>query len=164
VTIRHFAAAAGGGGAAAAQVHADTGFVTSGDVSATSGAFTQVGPDLTIDAAAGDVLVLEPDILCTTGADTQFEAATRVSGADNRWWSTGTTSSRWPGGLAGWYVETGSQKPGTPERYTVNADDVVNGQVTVRLYARSTGATRTVQANASYPARWALYNLGPAAA
>lgn len=140
--------------------HVDTGFITSGDVSAASTGFAAVGPDLTIDAAAGDVLVLEPDILCTTGADTQFEAVTRVSGADNRFWSTGTTASRWPGGLGGWYVVTGSQKPGTPERYTVNADDVVAGQVTVRLLARSTGATRTVKADTTYPARWALYNIG----
>lgn len=141
--------------------HVDTGFVTSGNISATSGAFVSLG-DLTIAAAADDVLVIEPDVICTTGADTQFEAATRVSGADAIYWSSGTGTSRWPGGLGGWYVEQGSRELGTRARYTVQAGDVVAGEVTVRLYARSTGATRTINANSTYPLRWALYNIGAA--
>jgi hypothetical protein len=165
--IRRFAVASGSidDHVTARHAHKDTGFVTSGNVTAVNASFTAVGPDLIIAAEAGDVLVLEPDVMCaSTAADVQFDAATRVSGANNRWWSSGTGTSRWTGGLAGWYAH-GSffAAVGSPERYTVNADDVVDGQVTVRFYARSTGGDRAVQANTSYPARWALYNIGPAA-
>lgn len=142
--------------------HVDTGFVTSGDISATSGAFASLG-DLTIAAVIGDVLVIEPDIVCTTGADTQFEAATRVSGADVSYWSSGTGTSRWPGGLGGWYVHsTTVANFAAPGRYTVAAGDISGGLVTARLYARSTGATRTIKADSVYPMRWALYNIGAA--
>jgi hypothetical protein len=155
----HGTPAAGGGGTA--SVHKTTGFITSGDVSATSAAFAAIGPDLTITAAAGDVLLLQPEVLCLTGSDTQFEAATRVSSADVNWWSSGTGTSRWPGGLSGWYCEAGNMPMNGAGRYTVQAGDVVAGQVTVRFYARSTGAARTVKADSNYPARWSLTNIGP---
>lgn len=140
-----------------------TGFLTTGDVTATSGAFVQIGTDLTITAAAGDVLVLAPEALGdNTGADTQFEAATRVSGADTNYWSTGTSTSRWPGGLPAWYLPSSHFTPmAAPVPYTVQAGDIVSGQVTVRFYARSTGASRVISANANYPVRLTLYNYGP---
>lgn len=152
-------------GSSATVLHKDTGFITSGNITVTNGAFAQVGSDLTIAAAVGDVLVLTPELLAdNAGADTQFEAATRVSGADTNYWSTGTGTSRWPGGLGGWYLQSGFAHLGTAAPYTVQAGDIISGNVTVRFYGRSTGVTRTVFANTSYPVRITLYNYGPAAA
>lgn len=147
---------AGGGG----LVTSDTGFITSGNIAAGT-SFTQIGPDLSVPAAAGDILTISTDIMCLdTGTDVQFEAATRVSGADTNWWSTGGNSSRWPGGVASWYVRNGFEGPRGAPRYTVQAGDIVAGSVTVRLYARVASATRSVLANTNYPARWQLTNHG----
>lgn len=154
------AAAAGGG---PAVTHTDSGFIASGDISVPSSDFTQIGPALTIAATAADTLVLTPELLAdNAGSDTQFEAATIVDGSNTNYWSTGTGTSRWPGGLGSWYLQSGFAHLGPAASYTVQADDIVDGNVTVRFYGRSTGATRTVFANASYPARITLYNYGPA--
>lgn len=141
---------------------ADSGFVETGNI-AVSTSFTQIGPDLTIDAAAGDVLEIATDFMCVnTGNDVQFDAATRVADTDTNWWSTGGSASRWPGGLGAWYVSSGSfSGPRSAPRYTVQAGDVVSGQVTVRLYGRCSGGSRTVNASATYPLRWWINNLGP---
>lgn len=148
-----------GGGGGVSSV--DTGFVTSGDVSAIGASFTQVGTDLTIAAAAGDLLVLTIDCLCnSTAIDIQFEAATRVAGADANYWSSGAAASRFPGGLGSWYVTTGFVGPHGSPPYHVQAGDLVAGNVTVRAYVRSTGGARTVFQNASYPVVVRLDNYG----
>lgn len=154
-----WADASAGGGTTIAI--AGTGFITSGDVTVDT-SFTQIGTDLTVDAAAGDILELTPDVMASgaAGSDIQFEAATRVDSADNRYWSSGTTTSRWPGGLPAWYASSGIYSGPRPARYVVNADDVVSGQVTVRFYGRMSGGTRAVLASASYPTRLWLTNLG----
>ncbi|MDG4832424.1 hypothetical protein O7627_24395 [Solwaraspora sp. WMMD1047] len=149
----------------AALVVADTGHVTTGNITVEQADWIQLGPDLTIEAAAGDVLELAPScLLNNTGDDCQLDAATRVSGADTNWWSTGGAASRWPGGIAAWYVSEGFTGPRLPARYTVQAGDVVSGEVTVRLYGRATGASsRTLFASSAYPLRWSLTNLGGSA-
>lgn len=148
--------------------HKDTGLLTGGAFEIVVNVWTTVGPDLTIAAAAGDVLVLEPDILLEDGAVCQFDAQTRL-GADGitlgRWWSTGTSTERWPGCLANFYVYTGWRPIPGPVRYTVQAADIELGQVRVRLVGRRTGtsgAGRILRADTTYPARWCLKNLGPA--
>lgn len=141
---------------------ADSGFITTGDITVDT-SFTQLGPDLTLPAAAGDILELDPDVFCSSaaGSDIQIEAATRVSGADAGYWSSGTGTSRWPGGIGRWYAPSGTfNGPRGPARYTVQAGDVVAGQVTVRLYGRVAAGSRIVTANANYPLRWTLTNLG----
>lgn len=142
-------------------VSASTGFITSGDINVNT-SFTQIGTDVTIAAAAGDVLALTIEALCAnTGDDCQFEAATRVGGSDTNWWSTGGAASRWPGGLGNWYVQTGRfDGPRGSSIYTVQAGDVVAGAVTVRVYGRCPASARVVNANANYPVRWRLDNLG----
>lgn len=147
---------AGGGGVSSV----DTGFVTSGDISAVGGSFTLVGTDLTIAAAVGDLLVMTIDCLCNnTAIDIQFEGATRVAGADANYWSSGGAASRFPGGLGGWYVTTGFLSPNGSPGYRVQAGDIVAGNVTARAYVRSTGGARTVFQNASYPVRVRLDNF-----
>lgn len=142
-----------------------TGFVTSGNISVGNGAFTALGSEQTVTAAIGDVLELVIDsMLCNNaGSDVQFDAATRVAAADTNWFSSGTNTSRFPGGIASWYVETSRfASPSPSVRYTVQAGDVSGGQVTVQLYGQCAAGSRTIFANASYPLRWWLVNLGPA--
>lgn len=138
----------------------DSGFITTGDITV-GVAFTPIGPDLAIAAAAGDVLELAPELLvAAAGVDIQFEAATRTAApADNRYWSSGTPASRWPGGVGPWYIGSGYGSPRSV-RYRVQADDVVTGFVTVRFYGRMSSGTRTVFANANYPLRTWLRNTG----
>lgn len=148
-----------GGGGGVSTVN--TGFVTSGNVSAVGASFTQVGTDLTIAAVAGDLLVCTIDCLCdATAIDIQFEAATRVAAADVNYWSSGGAASRFPGGLGSWYVTTGFVGPHGSPPYTVQAGDLAAGFVTVRAYVRSTGGARTVFQNASYPVIVRLDNYG----
>lgn len=142
-----------------------TGFVTSGNISVGSGSFTALGSAQTVAATTGDVLELVIDsLLCAnTGSDVQFDAATRVAAADTNWFSSGTNTSRFPGGLGSWYVETSRfASPAPSARYTVQAGDVSAGQVTVQLYGQCAAGSRSVFANTSYPLRWWLVNLGPA--
>jgi hypothetical protein len=140
----------------------DSGPIVSGDITVSSGAFVQIGADLTIAAAAGDWLELDPEALCSnSGPAMQFDAATRVSSADNRFWSSGTSTSLWPGARPPWYVDAGIfDSPGTV-RYKVNADDVVTGNVTVRFYGRVGSSSRVVDADANFPLRLILKNYGP---
>jgi hypothetical protein len=140
----------------------DSGPITTGDITVAAGGFVQIGTDLVIAAAAGDWLELCPEALCSgTGPDMQFEAATRVSAADNRYWSSGTTTSLWPGCRPTWYVPSGIFiSPGTA-RYKVNADDIVTGNVTVRFYGRVGSLSRVVDADANFPLRLILKNYGP---
>lgn len=136
--------------------------ISSGDVTVVSASFTQIGVDITIPAVAGDILKLKPEAICSgaSAADMGFDAATRVASADHNWWSTSTNTAAWPGVLSPWYVPGGVYlAPGTAE-YIVQADDIVNGQVTIRLYARSTGANRLVLANATYKTWLVLENIG----
>lgn len=157
---RAFAAVAASGGGVSVLVEG-TGFVDSGDITCTDSAFTALGPDVTITAAAGDVLHLVPDLLVdTTGNDMQIEAATRVGGANETFWSSGTGTSRFPGGLGVWYMPTGYRSPGSA-LFVVTADDVVAGEVTVRLLGRVSSGFRNVHASTSYPLRWWLFNVGP---
>lgn len=156
---------AAGGGGGAVILTSGTGFVTSGNISVGSGSFTALGPAQTVAAATGDVLELVIDsLLCAnTGSDVQFDAATRVAAADTNWFSSGTNTSRFPGGLGSWYVETSRfASPAPSARYTVQAGDVSAGQVTVQLYGQCAAGSRSVFANTSYPLRWWLVNLGPA--
>lgn len=143
---------------------ADTGAITSGNVTVGT-SFTQLGSDLTLAAAAGDVLEVDIDALCNNvGSDLQLEAATRVSAADVNYWSSGTGTSRWPGGIGRWYITTGDfSGPRGVARLTVAAGDLAAGQVTVRLYGRVSAGSRTVFASATYPLRWTLVNHGAVA-
>lgn len=151
----------GGGGGGTTIVISDSGYITTGNITITS-SFTQIGPDHTVAAVAGDILQLDTDMMANnTINDLQLDAATRVSGADANWWSTGTNTSRWPGGIGTWYILASSfLGPRGPVRYTVQAGDIAAGNVTVRLYGRMTTGTRDVLANTSYHLRTWLTNFG----
>lgn len=139
---------------------ATTGFITSGNITVNTAAF-QVGTDLTVPAAAGHILEVAIEVLCAdTGADVQFDAATRVAGADVNFFSTGTGVTRFPGGIGNWYVQTGRFTSPGLVRYTVQAGDVSGGNVTVRLYGQVPAGSRVLFANATYPLRIWLTNYG----
>jgi hypothetical protein len=136
--------------------------ITSGNITVTT-ALTQIGTDVTITATTGDILDLLIAALCnnTASVDLQFEAATIVSGTATNYWSSGTGTSLNPGGIPTWYVAGGRfDSPHGNARYTVQAGDVVSGQVTVRVYAFADSSSRSVFASASYPLALWLTNYG----
>lgn len=138
---------------------------TSGNINAVAGpTMTQIGSDIVIAAAAGDILAVDINAMCDNGGtDCQFEAATRNSGntADVNYWSSGNGTSLNPGGVAAWYVFGGQfNGPRGTAYYTVQAGDVNAGNVRVRLYAFGAGGTRVVLSNTSYPQAWAVSNVG----
>ena len=141
---------------------AGTGFITSGNITVNSSSF-QVGTDLTVPAAAGHIIEITMEMLCSdSGADLQFDAATRVSAADVNFFSTGTNTSRFPGGLGNWYVQTGRfESPRGTARLTLVGGDVSGGNVTVRLYGQVPAGSRVIFANSTYPLRVWLTNYGP---
>jgi|SRR5689334_6012629 len=158
---KHYVDTHGGGGGGTTIFIVTTGPITSGDLTVSAGSFVQVGTDLTVQAAAGDVLQLVGDLVVnSSGAQMQFEAATRVSGADNRYWSSGTNTSLYPGGKPSWIVDPNLFHGPRDGFYRVNADDVVAGNVTVRYYARVPSASRSIFQDASYPLQLWLINLG----
>ncbi|MFG1873376.1 hypothetical protein ACGFIV_00885 [Sphaerisporangium sp. NPDC049003] len=151
----------GPAGSGGSLVMSDSGYITTGDVTCGT-SFTQLGPDHVVAAAVGDVLQLNIDMMANvSGSDLQLEAATQVSGVDAIYWSDGTATGRWPGGLTSWYIPTGDYTgPRGPGQYVVQAGDVVAGMVTVRLYGRVTSGSRLVFANFVYAFRSWLTNRG----
>lgn len=158
----YVAAHEGGGGGGSSVLIVDSGLITSGAVTVTSGAFTQLAPDLSIPAAVGDWLEVTVHALAAaTSGYLTMDVATRASGADVHYLSTGTSSARRPGTYPGWYfVQSVFQFAGPPVAYQVQAADVVTGAVTLRLYAGSDGADRVIHADATFPLRWSVLNLG----
>jgi hypothetical protein len=151
----------GGGGGSISSV--DTGFDTSGDVTLQT-TLTVICSDLTIAAVTGDLLVLTIEaLLNTAGDDCQFEAATRVAGADVNYFSTAGPVGRAPGGIPAWYVQGGRfEGPRSNSSYRVQAGDLAAGFVTVQPYAFTATGTHTLFRNANYPVVCRLDNYGQA--
>lgn len=141
---------------------ADSGLITSGNITIDSSGWQAVAPDLTLTAQAGDVLELTVNAMCdTAGSDVLFDAATVVGGALRGYFSSDSTTQRSPGGLGSWYVETGKFiGPTAPGIYTVTAGDVVGGQVTVRLIAKAESGSRVVRRSEVFPLRCWVKDLG----
>lgn len=143
---------------------ADSGFIAgSNNISVPDSTWTDVGfVDLSIPAVSGDRIVLHANFMCdTAGSDIVFDAVTRVSAANNRYFSSGTTTQRSPGGLGSWYVESGRFIGVTaPAILTVDVTDIDAGEVTVRFIAKSESGSRTVRRNDVFPMRWWIINEG----
>lgn len=143
---------------------ATTGVATSA-VGSTWAAFSTSGAlDVTLPAAVGDVIELSAGGLWNTGTASfvNMDFATMVSGSPANWVSTGTSANS--GGIFGLFqedanayaVSSGSQP------YTVQAGDIVAGNVTFRLYGKS-GSTRSIIASPQ-PYAWASKCPGVATA
>lgn len=126
-------------------------------VAATSASWGAIATDsdVSVAAVAGDVLQVGVSILSPNAAMYTFlDAATMVSGSPVNWVSTGTSTH--DDGVFGWFnsvavaLQTGRVGGSVP--YTVKPDDVVNGVVTFRFYAKNAGGTANYTVNSSNPA------------
>lgn len=141
-------------------------FNTSGNVVVAAGpGLTQVDTDIAIAAVAGDKIGLT--ISCVpldTGAELVLDAATRVTGADVNYLSSGGAAPRFPGALPEWLQTTiGAGVFPTlfgEVVYVVQAGDLAAGTVTLRPYGAGDGGARTVERNANFPLRCVLKNYG----
>lgn len=148
---------------AASRVYIDrSGIITTGAVNCALGSPTQVGPDLTVSADAGDIIAVGVRALSfDSGGALYWNAATRVSGTDTNYFGDGTGSWPFPqGGISGWYTPPGEfTGPRGLALYTVQVGDIVAGAVTVRIYGQPEGSDRAVQATAGQPFESFLINL-----
>jgi hypothetical protein len=141
-------------------------FNTSGNVTCAAGLpYTQVDTDLVIVAAVNDFLgVAIQAVIMDTGAELILDMATRVSGADVNYLSSGTGTPRFNGALPPWLQTTiGSGNFPTIEGevlYKVQAGDIAAGTVTLRPYGAGDGGSRVVIRSAAFPLRCWVKNYG----
>jgi hypothetical protein len=148
---------------------ADSGFISTGSggsdgYTSTGSDGTAIGSNLTIAASAGDILEITLNAMrADGGGELRIDACTIISGSPNRWASSGTTTKR-AGGYGGDYLQTGRfVGPTAPLWHTVNADDIVGGNVTISVRAiTDSGGDVVVRANDVFGARIIVRNLGAA--
>lgn len=125
----------------------------------TSGSWT-VAPAqwrVTVPAAVGDVLCLDPSVIAQVTADAEMDVCSLNGNTPLRYYSSGT-SSQGPNGHGGLYMGTQFSSKMGPVRWVVTADDIVSGNVTLSYMYRS-GAGVTWGSGA-YPNEITLINEG----
>jgi hypothetical protein len=141
-------------------------FNTSGNVTCAGGLpYTQVDSDLVIAAVVNDILgVSIQAVIMDTGAELVMDMATRVSGADVNYLSSGTGTPRFNGAVPPWLQTTiGSGNfptLGDEVLYKVQAGDISAGTVTLRPYGAGDGGSRVVIRSAAFPLRCWVKNYG----
>jgi len=120
--------------------------------------------DLSIEAQLGDTI--EVAVSATWGAEAvncRLDVCTLVAGAPVNYFG-GAVEPATGDGVGAWYGKTGEVSAiGGPAWYTIQAGDLENGRVTLRLRARCDSATlKTIFSNANLPLHVAAKNLGPA--
>lgn len=137
-----------------------TGIVTStfgpGD---TSGAWTVSGAAwrVTVPAAVGDVLSLDPSVIALVGADAEMDVCSLNGNTPLRYYSSKTTTQA-ANGHGGLYMGTQFNRRIAPIKWVVTADDIVSGNVTLAyMYRAGSGVT---WGSAVYPNEITLTNEG----
>lgn len=143
------------------------GFGTTGKITGTfgpgdtSGTWTVVPSQwrVTIPAAVGDVLCLDPSIIALVGADAEMDVCSYNPNLNTRlrYYSSGT-STQAPNGHGGLYMGQQYNHKVNPIKWVVTADDIVDGNVTLAYMFRS-GAGITWGSGA-YPNEITLINEG----
>lgn len=112
--------------------------------------------DLTVAAKEGDLIDIEINCQAadTTAGDIHWNVMTVAAGAERAMVS--------PGRIAGWLIPSGQSAPLSGRyRYLVQAADITNGNVTLRLKAKMTaGGFRSIFGSADVPFEWSIANLG----
>lgn len=129
------------------------------------GAFVSDGSwDVTVDAAAGDVIELGLNAVWNPAAVYRnVDIATIVSGSVVNWVSTGTGSHT--GGIDGLFQgNTNDYMPVSGDTYyTVQSGDVSSGQVTFRVYGKvSSGTLALLSSSTALALFWASKVVGSA--
>lgn len=127
----------------------------------TSGTWTVVPSSwrVTVPAAVGDVLCLDPSIIALVGADAEMDVCSYNpnTNARLRYYSSGTTTQA-TNGHGGLYMGTQYNRKVGPVRWVVTADDIVDGNVTLAyMYRAGAGIT---WGSLAYPNEITLINEG----
>jgi hypothetical protein len=140
-------------------------FATTGKITGTfgpgdtSGTWT-VAPAqwrVTVPAAAGDVLSLDPSIIAQVGADAEMDVCSLDGNTPLRYYSSGT-SVQGANGHGGLYMGTQYNRKVNPIKWVVTADDIVGGNVTLSyMYRAGSGIT---WGSGAYPNEITLINEG----
>lgn len=125
----------------------------------TSGSWT-VSPAqwrVTVPAAVGDVLSLDPSIIALVGADAEMDVCSLNGNTPLRFYSS-KTSTQAANGHGGLYMGTQFNTRLAPIKWVVAADDIVSGNVTLAyMYRAGSGIT---WGSALYPNEITLTNEG----
>jgi hypothetical protein len=140
-------------------------FATTGKITGTfgpgdtSGTWT-VAPApwrVTVPAAVGDILSLNPSVIALVGADAEMDVCSLNGNTPLRYYSSGT-STQGANGHGGLYMGTQFNHKLNPVRWVVTADDIVSGNVTLSyMYRAGSGIT---WGSALYPNEITLINEG----
>jgi hypothetical protein len=141
---------------------------TSGNITinGTSWAKVDTGVDLTLTAAAGDVIEVGICARLAAGTATQhtfFDVATVVGGSPVNYFGTAGGAS--DEGVIGWRCQGDRDTSfGCPVARTLVSGDISSGSVTLRLRTRQDAAgNRLFVAGATNPFSWFAKNIGPVA-
>lgn len=126
----------------------------------TSGSWT-VAPSqwrVTVPAAVGDVLCLDPSVIAQVGADAEMDVCSvNALGNPIRYYSSGTTTQG-ANGHGGLYMGVQYNRKMAPVKWIVTADDIVSGNVTLSyMYRAGSGIT---WGSGAYPNEITLINEG----
>jgi hypothetical protein len=141
---------------------------TAGNLTLNSASWADVPTisDFVIEAQVGDDIEygMNAYVDATGAADVYFDVATIVSGAPVNYFNNGTATPA-VGGVSSWMCEPSIIKSMAGcVIYTVQAGDIVDGKVTLRLrYDESAAVARTLRADTTRPLHRYVKNLGPAA-
>lgn len=125
----------------------------------TSGSWT-VAPAqwrVTVPAAVGDVLFLNPSIIAQVTADAEMDVCSLNGNTPIRYYSSGTTTQG-PNGHGGLYMGTQFSNKMGNVKWVVTANDIVGGNVTLSyMYRAGSGVT---WGSGAYPNEITLTNEG----
>lgn len=125
----------------------------------TSGTWTLAPAEwrVTIPAAVGDILCLDPSIIALVGADAEMDVCSLNGTTRLRYYSSGT-STQAPNGHGGLYMGQQFSHQVNPVKWVVTADDIVGGNVTLcYMYRAGSGIT---WGSLAYPNEITLINEG----
>lgn len=112
---------------------------------------------VTVPAAVGDILCLDPSIIALVGADAEMDVCSLNGTTRLRYYSSGT-STQAPNGHGGLYMGTQFSHKVNPIKWVVTADDIVGGNVTLcYMYRAGSGIT---WGSLAYPNEITLTNEG----
>ncbi len=112
---------------------------------------------VTVPAAVGDILCLDPSIIALVGADAEMDVCSLDGTTRLRYYSSGT-SSQAPNGHGGLYMGTQFSHKVNPIKWVVTADDIIGGNVTLCYMFRS--GSGITWGSTAYPNEITLTNEG----
>ena len=135
---------------------------TAGDqaVTNTAGVWTAVDTttDITLSAAAGDEIEIDINLLTSGTSNLDLDVVTVVGGNPLHFVSSDGGAAAAANGLTGLYFD-GTFRKSTGFDYVVQAGDLTNGQITLRLVYRCGVNAGTIYGSANYPLIWHAVNF-----